>query len=532
MINKRYSGLNIFLLLVISLSYFFVNNCFPFDMGGGRLLVSLSSHINTLDAQKATTKEEKLIINQIQDGIFEYDANNQIIPVLAASLPQQQEPYHYIVKLKQGIYFHDGTEFDGQSVLYTLKRLRKQLNQPHLKTLYSGIEYIKSLNKYTLLFKLTETSLPLEYLLSRVEMYPLSQSSVEQYGDLYGKVASIGTGPFRLIEWIRDTEIILEKNLKYWNPIYPYLYKINFKYVKDDRVRALRWGKVHLLAYPTLSEAHTLENSRRIKIIHHPGRCLGQIYLNIMQDPFNNIKLREAMTLSINKLELIDTIFHGYATPATSCVPPWLYNNYSSVFKNEYNPERARKLIEEIKNEKRISTRRRFFLDKEDTISFNLMYTNENLFHQQAIIIQRQLSEVGIETTIQPLLKKDLFDYLYGRNNHDRSLFQAALEDWEDWEGGTDERQFIAKLYYSDSPENKVGLDNKIIDQLIEEAIHSQDFHKRKSLFQSAARKIDTIMPCIYLYFSHEIIAFRSYVKGVELNNLGQIWFEKIYIQR
>ncbi|MGA1823287.1 MAG: ABC transporter substrate-binding protein [bacterium] len=536
MINEIYSGLHFFLLFLLVITILLCPyDCFPSGKGG-RLLVGLSSQIKTLDSQKATSLEEKILINQIQDGIFEYDANNQIIPVLATSLPKQEEQNHYIVKLKQDIYFHDGTELDGKSVHYTLNRLRKLFDQTPIIDLFNGIETIKSLDKYTLLFVLRENSLPLEYLLSRTEMYPLSESSVEQYGDLYGKVISIGTGPFRLIEWAKASEIILERNPKYWNNPYPFLYKIDFIHINEDRLKALRWGKVHLLPNVLLSETKKLQ-SRNIKIVHKPGRCLGQIYLNISQQPFINIKFREAVALSINKKELIDTVFDGYATPATSCLPPWK-NNVNSIlyttdlYNTDYNLEKARKLIEEIKYEKRFSPRRQFFFEKDDTLSFDLMYTNEEIFHQQALIIQNQLSQVGIEVNLRPLLKKDLFDYVYGKNNHDRSLFQSALEDWEDWEGGGDERQFISKLYYSNSNENKVGLNNPVIDQLIEEASRTQDLDKRENLFRSAAKKIDAIIPCIYLYFSDNIIAFRTYVKGVEWNNLGQMWFEKIYIQR
>jgi peptide/nickel transport system substrate-binding protein len=116
---------------------------------GGTLTVTCPEHIQTLDPQKAELISERWVIEQIYDGLYEYDPNDQILPELAAGFPERLGDYEYLVRLKPGIKFSDGTDMDANDVVFTFKRLLNPTTQCPARDLFQNVKHIEAITPRT-----------------------------------------------------------------------------------------------------------------------------------------------------------------------------------------------------------------------------------------------------------------------------------------------------------------------------------------------------------------------------------------------
>jgi ABC-type transport system substrate-binding protein len=262
-----------------------------------------------------------------------------------------------------------------------------------------------------------------------------------------------------------------------------------------------------------------LSTNQYFRIEDKVGRKLCQIYLNVDRYPFDRPGVRKAISLGIDRQEIITKIFHGFATPAVSCIPPW--HKYFDPDRDleGYDPNSAKKILAEEG------------FTAEFPVSFSLMYTDDEPFDAMATLIKSQLAGIGVQVHLVPLAKKDLFDYIYGRAGRDRSFFQAALEDWEEWRGGGDVEQFTWQLYHSSSPEYKLGEISYPWEQDLSLAVKECDPKTRKKLFKNAIREIDQSLVTIYLCYPHKIWGARKWVNGDFCNSLGQLFLDRVWVR-
>jgi ABC-type transport system substrate-binding protein len=315
-------------------------------------------------------------------------------------------------------------------------------------------------------------------------------------------------------------EVILERNYEY-KMGHPFIHRLIFRFPnrRVDPVRELRRGRIEMIADLSPQEASSLSSKPFLRIESKEGQRICQIYLNVGEYPFDRLGVRKAISLGIDRHEIVMQVFQGFATAAFSCIPSWHRYYDSNPELRAYDPNQAMKiLIEEG-------------FTSEFPVSFSLMYTDDRPFRAIADLIMRQLARIGVQVHLVPLAKKDLFDYIYGRNGRDRSLFQAALEDWEDWRGGAEAEQFTWRLYHSNSTENKLGSIPHSWEQELGMAIKACHPKARKSLFSSVITQIDQSLVTIYLCYPHRIWVVRNWVKGEFCNSLGNLFLDRVWVR-
>lgn len=487
---------------------------------GGSLTLACPEHVRTLDPQKAVLVSERWIVEQIYDGLLEYDPNGQIVPVLAAFFPEKIGENEYFVRLKSGIKFSDGTELDANDVVFTIKRLLNPATQCPTRELFRDLKGVEATSPLTIKFIIGDNCPHFFELLTRLEARPVSRKAVMRYGSKFGLVDAVGVGPFRLVEWDREKEVILERNYSY-KIRQPFLHRIIFHFPKPgtNLLKELSRAHIELLSNLSPKRALKLSSNQYFRIEDKVGRRICQIYLNVEQYPFDRPGVRKAISLGINREEIITKIFQGFATFVGSCVPPW--HNYFDPNSDlqVHDPNTAMKILTE-----------EGFTD-EFPVSFSLMYTDNEPFRAMATLVRDQLAGIGMQIHLVPLAKKDLFDYVYGREGRDRSLFQAALEDWEEWRGGGSAKQFTWQLYHSSSPEYKLGTTSYPWEEDLSMAVKECDPKIRKELFKRVIREIDQSLVTIYLCYPHKIWAARNWVNGDFCNSLGNLFLDRVWVR-
>ncbi|MBN2372991.1 ABC transporter substrate-binding protein [bacterium] len=490
---------------------------------GGALVLACPDHVYTLDPQKAETLSDKWLIEQIYDGLLEYDQNDRIVPVLAASMPVRISDHEYILEIKHDIKFHDGKPLDANDVVFTIKRLLDPATQCPSRQIFQGINSVEVIAPMQIKITLGHDCPDLLELLARHEMRPLSIKAVTRYGSSYGKVAAVGTGPFRFIEWERGKDVILERNYSYKTDKAnnPFLHRIIFHFPEpgSDVVQDLRRRRIDIAANLSTNEASGLASRSYIRLVHKPGQRICQIYLNADRSPFDRPNIRKAISLGINREEIAKKAFDGFATPALSCLPQWHRLYDAGAGGQFFDPNLALKLLAD----------EGFTSDLQ--VSFSLMYTDDEPFRAIAQIIKEQLSHINVLVDLFPMSKNELFDFVYGRGGKDRAFFQAALEDWEDWRGGGGADQFTWRLYHHSSLENKLGASTYTWEEDLSSALKECDPNVRDMSFSILSPVIDKAVVAIYLCYPHRIWAARSWVKGDFTNSLGDLFLDSVWVR-
>jgi peptide/nickel transport system substrate-binding protein len=322
------------------------------------------------------------------------------------------------------------------------------------------------------------------------------------------------------VEWEREKELILLKNYTY-KIRQPFLHRIVFRFPKPgvNLLRELRRARIELVSDISTKNASKLSSHPAYRVEHKAGQRICQIYLNAEQYPFDRAGVRKAVLLGIDRQDIVAKVFNGFATHADSCIPPW--HPYHDPNEDIYlfDPNQALKILAGEG------------FTSEFPVSFSLMYTDDDPFKAIAELIVVQLARVGIQVHLVPLAKKDLFDYVYGRDGRDRALFQAALEDWEDWRGGGGIEQFTWRLYHPSSPENKLGHLTYPWEEALAMATRACEPGTRKNLFMRSVSQIDQSLITIYLCYPHRIWAARKWVNGKLCNSLGHLFLDRIWVR-
>lgn len=522
---------------------------------GGTLTVAVPS-VTSLDSQLARDFSSRLIIHNIQEGLFDVNQNQELVPVLASAPPQMEDEVSYLLFLRKGVYFHDGSELEAHSVVFTVERLLNPDTKAPLHAYFAAwIKSAEVVDKYTVRVKLAKPYIDVGVLFSRIELYPLSAKAVTKYGKDYGKVAIVGTGPFSLYEWVRNERIILRRFAKYREAQFspqektvseeepeaekeaagteevkepetkaasfttplPYLNILQFRFHASQDMALIDLQTRRLSALGGIDAIIAKQvNSRHIKVVSQPGLLLEQIYLNVKQAPFDNKLVRMALAYGLDRRAFADKIFNGYATVANSCFPSWHW---------AHDPE-----YKGIGNHPQISTQllKQAGYSESNPLKFELLCTDEPLFVRQAQFVAKQWGELGVQVTVSALKKEEVMGRLYGRQGYSRD-FSAVLEDWQ---GGMSPESFSYDLYSKDSEYNKVLYDNPMLELLFYDARSSHTKEEKTIFYHQIERQITGDISTIYLTFPHNIWAYNRYVNGMQMDYQGLVSFKYVWIPR
>lgn len=483
----------------------------------GRTLTIACTPVQTLDPQFARDISSRNIIANIQEGLYGYDKKGRLIPVLASAEPFMENEVSYLIPLKVGIKFHDGTDFDAKDVKYTFDRIRNHKTKSPYRNRFDRIKSIDVTDTHTVRVRLNTPDTSFATLFTQIELYPLSRESVKRYGENYGKVSAVGTGPFRFSSWKKKGKIVLKKNYEYRLENFPYIHKLVFKPFADEkeRLEALQKREVSVvldLSHYLLAE---LPEETDIIIKSRPGNLISQIYLNRQIPPFKHKKVRQALSLGIDREKLVNEVFLGKAEVPQGIFPSWHPSFVKQAF--PYRPEEAKKLLNEAG------------FNQNHPLKFELLCTNNRIFEDQADWIKNNLDPLGIKVNISALKKDVLFDFVYGRRGRNRRRFKAALEDWL---GGWDPKRYTSELYFSRSIYNKSGLRSSLLDQYFTDVFTSNTKTTRKIWNRNISRFLAEDASSIILCFPHHIYAYNPYVKRLRMSPLGIIRFTSAWTER
>jgi glutathione transport system substrate-binding protein len=303
------------------------------------VVFAVASTFTTTDPYDANDTLSQAMAKSFYEGLFGFDKDMKLIPVLAESYEVSKDGLVYTIKLRKGVKFHDGTDFKAEAVKVCLDRVTNPENKLKRYGLYSDtVAKTDVVDDYTARITLKHAFSPFINQLAHPSTVMISPAALKQYGNKDIAFHPVGTGPFKFVEWKQTDYLKVAKFDGYWKKGYPKVDTITWKPVVDNNSRAalMQTGEAQF-TYPVPYEvAEVLKGKPDIEVVAAPSIVLRYLAMNVLQKPLDNPKVRQAINYAINKEALTKVAFAGYATPAEGVAPqgvefavklgPWPYD--------------------------------------------------------------------------------------------------------------------------------------------------------------------------------------------------------------
>jgi len=444
-----------------------------------------------LDPHTVSSTSSIRIFRQIYDTLIDVDTEMNFIPSLAESW-EQPDDLTYIFKLREGVKFHNGREMTAEDVKYSFERVLNPDTAAIGKSYYDSIDSIEVVDTYTVKFTLKEPFAPFMTNLTSLYGAIVPKEVVEENGNLMQKAC--GTGPFMLKEWIPDNKVILEKNPDYFVEGEPRLDAIEYYVMTDEsaRVAALRTGSVDVIKLPA-SSIPLVEGNADINILEYQSNDYSYVGFNLDLDKFKDVRVRQAISLAINRQEIIDLVYDGNAK-VTGFVPEAM-GRWAIDFQAEelyqQNIEKAKQLMAEAGYADGFET----------TIAVGLL----DDINATGEVLQKQLEQIGIKATIQNLESGQYVDAWKNRT-HEMMVGRNGA--------GTDPNRAVAFFFSSTGSANVWGYSNPEVDELCNQGKVTVDEAEREAIYKEAQKLIVNDVPNLFIASPMEYYFARKNVLG------------------
>lgn len=508
-----------------------------------------------LDPALVTDGESFRVTGQVLEPLYQYELGSTVpVPALAEECVASDDATVWTCSLRQGVKFHDGTDFNADAVVFNYERWRFIDNPYHFDTqVFEYYEYmwggfdddsvitdVVALDEFTVEFTLRDPLAPFLANLA-MDMFAISSpAAIEAAGVDYGtpSVGAVGTGPFKFVSWQEGTEIVVEANADYWGGL-PGVGQIVFRVIPDDSARflALQAGDIHGLEQAVVQDLQTAENSDDLYVITRPALNTGYLAFNYKIEEFNDPLVREAVDLALDKEGLVANFYGDYGEVAVNFLPPLIWGHNEALTDRGYNPERARELLAEAGFPDGLSevTIAEDVLDAEgnalysagDKVPLRIYYMPVTRFYYPSpeeigTAMAANLFAAGIEAELY--LEGDWPTYLDGRRNG--TLVGLYMLGWGGDNGDPDNflGYFFAK---GEEPmKNEGWYENDEVALKLQEAAITPDRDARQALYEEVEQMLHDDVARIWIAHNNTPLIFSTSVEGYGAQPVGADYFE------
>lgn len=456
---------------------------------GGTVKVSVGSEPDNLDPMLSSATDTSAIMMNVFEGLLGFNEKGEFIPALSETYDISEDGLTYSFKLKQGIKFHDGADFTSKDVKYTYEKLAGLNGEAPLnETLNQLLASVETPDDYSVNLILKEKNAGF---LSKATI------SIVEKDYTQNSTKPVGTGPFKFVEYIQGQKVILEKYPEYSTikERMPVIDKVEFKIMTDANARlmGLKSGDLDITSVDA-KNVEALKND--YNIVQGPQNMVQLMALNNSVEPFNDIKVRQAINYAVNKEEIINTVVNGNGTKVDSFLSPSMSTYFNTDLKNCYNTdiEKAKTLLKEAGYEN----------------GFKMTITvpsNYQTHVDTAQVIKNQLSKIGIEADIQLIEWAQWLDTVYGKANYEATIIGHS--------GKLDPNDFLNR-FDSAYDKNYFKFSDPQYDELIHQAAVSTDEAKRVELFKECQQLLVDQAAAVYIQDPDVIYATSKSVQGMK----------------
>ena len=501
-------------------------------VSGGTYRRPLEFMPKTLDPALATDIYSVTVIQQLFDGLVQFDKDLNIIPAIAKSWKISHDGLIYTFYLREGVKFHNGKEVTAKDFVYSFTRIiDPETKSPAANFLDRVLGFkefqegkadkVKGLNatgKYIFEIKLSEPYSPFLSILGMNKFKVLPKEEVEKLGIDFGEYP-VGTGPFKFVSIKEGEEIVLEANSDYFEGR-PHLDKIIFKIFRGSPLETIFRNFVEGTLEETPIPFKEFRDPSKLKnfyIVRKPILSLRFYGMQIKTKPFDNKKVRQAINFAINKEQIDKEAFQGMDHITDRIIPIGMPGSSPARVLYPYNPKRAAELLAEAG-----------FPEGRGIPPLEFWSASKAEMNQRELeVVRSNLAKTGINLQIR-------YETNWKKFEEAMILYKTPMFRYAWYADIPDPDNFLGILFHSKSKYNFMGYHRAEVDKILDAAKKEVNVLKRVDLYRKAEEMImedAVIVPTINHIFQQ---AFQPNVRGIEVNALGgpyipmkKIWLKK-----
>ena len=463
--------------------------------------------VTSLDPHQGKETPAVQVNTQIFDTLVTVDPEtNEVVPQIAESW-EQTDDQTYVFKIREGIKFHDGSDLTAEDVKFSLDRAR---NSAAVSYIVNFIEEVTVDDDHTVTVKTTAPYAPTLRNLAIPFAAIVPKAFVEADENAFIQ-NPVGSGPYKFVEWNHGDHVTLKAFDDYYAGK-PETENLIMKVIPEtsQRTIALETGEVDLAYDLAVNDIPKVNSDDKLTVYEIPSLTCWYVSMNMNKKPFDNPKVREAMSMAIDRQTIIDTINAGSGQTADAIIAPAVFGYYSTGVK-EYNPTKAKELLAEAGYPNGFST---------------TLWVNDNQSRiEMCQAMQAMLLEVGVQCNLE-VLEFGSFISRTTAGDHDLAYF-----GWTTSSGDADYSYYsLEHSTQQGAAGNRSFLADPDVDKLIEEARSNTNEEERKELYKELAIKLDEINNNIPVYYSSINVGANKKVEGFVMDANGYHSLEKVKV--
>lgn len=461
--------------------------------------LNIASEPDSLNPWLSAASDTSAIFGNVFEGLLSFDEGGNLNPQISKSYTVSDDGLVYTFYLRDDVYFHNGTHLTSSDVLYSYLSLDDSDGTTYK---FPSIDKCEVIDDYT--FQITLKSAQSSFLISAA----LTKILPEDYSD--EATHPIGTGPYKFVSYTPSQELVFVRNDDYYDEDnYPSIKNVEVYIMSDSSsvVAALQSGQIDIA---DISSNNVDMFKNNYTVISGVRNLVSLLVFNNDVKPLDDVRVRKAITMAINKEDVIGGVFDGYAEP--------VYSNLSPVFKDTYNSDIEGMYSYDVEGAKKLLSEAGYpnGFDLEVTVPGNYWQHVDT-----SQIVQQNLAKVGIKLNIKTVEWGTWLDDVYYGRNYTSTIIGI--------DGKLDPYESLVR-YTTGYHNNFMNYSNSKYDELINEAVNASSEDKIE-LYKEAQKVVAEDAGCAFICSPSNIVAMRSDLKGYKFYPVYTINFSSLYYE-
>ena len=478
------------------------------------MVVAMQADITNLDPHVSSNGVSNTVTGTMYESLVTFDEDANIIPMLAKEWTMSEDGLTYTFILNEGITFSDGEPFNAEAVIANWERGKADQSLRVYSQTKAWVSAVAD-SEYQLTITLEEPNNTFLNKLTQVRI--VSPKAIEELGKDGLAKQSAGTGPYVFAERVDGGYTKVVRNENYWREG-PKVDSLTFKVVPEDgsRIAMLKTGEADIITPVPPIQVEQIEGDSNIVVMNEKGITYRYVTLNKNytladgRQPFNDVRVRQAMNYAFDNEAFCQVVFQGYAVKPTSIFSDSIMY-YAEQTPYDLDLEKAQALMEEA--------------GYADGFPVTIWVDNTTIEMQGAEFVKQQLAQINIDVTVEPQESTTIADRT--ALPEDETEVQMWYVNWSSgsYEADGSMRNILHGDKFPPSGYNTAFWNNAEFNQLLDDALVSTDEAEIADLYAQAQAIAWEECPWMFLANDNSITAQRSYVKGLTYKPGGDIVF-------
>jgi peptide/nickel transport system substrate-binding protein len=469
---------------------------------GGTLRVSVDQAVSKLNPLLTRVNPEYLVAELLYSGLTRLNVDMSAAPDLAESWSNAPDLLEWTFVLRKGLKFHDGSPCTAADVVATFEAILDPKTASPARQNVGPISKVTAKDDTTVVFTLSApyADLPVTLAYTNAKIVP---AAVIKSGLARLDREAIGTGPFKLVSFEPERLIVVQRNESFYDPQRPYVDRVEVVVYPDTTAEgsALIAGDTDLMSSAQPTEFSRLTGAAGVKSLRVPSGQFCNVNFGCDQKPFNDVRVRQALALTIDRKAMVDFVTEGLGTPGNDTPMNPAYRFYSELPARQADLAKAKALLAEAGYANGLEATL-IASDKPSTRT------------QLAVALKEMAKPAGITINVQTMPHATYLDQVWKKGN-----FYVGFYNMQPTADA-----IFALLYTSNAAWNETRWNNAAFDKLVVEARGTVDEAKRRSLYADAQRLMNEGVPSIIPAFFDLLAAQRDWVEGYQLHPRGAVF--------